>query len=105
MIFVAYEGFELIPNAIDEMENPQRNLHRALVDRHRRHHVIYVTVALAALGNLTPAQIEHDQEYVLAVAARPTMGQFGFVLIGLRRCCPPLRRSTPRCSAPRGLPW
>ena len=45
--------------------------------------VIYVVVAMAALGNLTPAQIEHDQEYVLAVAARPTMGQFGFVLIGI----------------------
>ena len=83
LIFVAYEGFELIPNAIDEMENPQRNLRRALILAIAITAVLYVTVALAALGNLTPAQIEHDQEYVLAVAARPTMGQVGFVLIGL----------------------
>jgi amino acid transporter len=82
LIFVAYEGFELIPNAIDEMENPRRNLRRALVIAIVATTVIYVTVALAALGNLTPAQIEHDQEYVLAVAARPTMGEAGFVLIG-----------------------
>jgi amino acid transporter len=82
LIFVAYEGFELIPNAIDEMENPERNLRRALVIAIVATTVIYVTVALAALGNLTPAQIEHDQEYVLAVAARPTMGAFGFMLIG-----------------------
>ena len=83
LIFVAYEGFELIPNAIDEMQNPQRNLKRALVIAIVLTTIIYVVVALAALGNLTPAEIEHDQEYVLAVAARPTMGQFGFVMIGI----------------------
>jgi amino acid transporter len=83
LIFVAYEGFELIPNAVDEMENPQVNLKRALVIAILATTAIYVVVALAALGNLTPAQIEHDQEYVLAVAARPTLGEAGFVLIGI----------------------
>ena len=83
LIFVAYEGFELIPNAIDEMDNPRRNLRRALIIAILATTAIYVVVALAALGNLTPAQIRHDQEYVLAVAARPTMGEFGFVLIGI----------------------
>jgi amino acid transporter len=83
LIFVAYEGFELIPNAIDEMENPKKNLRRALAVAILATTAIYVTVALAALGNLSSAQIQHDQEYVLAVAARPTMGEFGFVLIGI----------------------
>ena len=83
LIFVAYEGFELIPNAIDEMEDPRRNLRRALVIAIVLTAVLYIVVALAALGNLSAAQIEHDQEYVLAVAARPTMGQFGFVLVGV----------------------
>jgi amino acid transporter len=83
LIFVAYEGFELIPNAINEMEDPERNLRRSIVIAIAATTVLYVLVALAALGNLTPAQTEHDQEYVLAVAARPTMGEFGFMLIGL----------------------
>jgi len=83
LIFVAYEGFELIPNAIDEMENPKRNLRRAIVIAIIVTTVVYVAVAVAALGNLTPAQIQHDQEYVLAVAARPMLGQTGFVLIGV----------------------
>jgi amino acid transporter len=83
LIFVAYEGFELIPNAIDEMEDPRRNLKRALVIAIVATTAIYVIVAVAALGNLSSAQIQHDQEYVLAVAARPTMGEFGFVLIGI----------------------
>ena len=83
LIFVAYEGFELIPNAIDEMEQPQRNLRPALVIAIVVTSLIYIVVAIAALGNLLPAQILKDQEYVLAVAARPMLGQFGFVLIGI----------------------
>jgi amino acid transporter len=83
LIFVAYEGFELIPNAVDEMENPARNLKRAIVFAILITTAIYVTVAVAALGNLTPAEIAHDQEYVLAVAARPALGEAGFVMIGI----------------------
>ena len=83
LIFVAYEGFELIPNAVDEMDNPVRNLKRALVIAILVTTAIYIVVAITALGNLTPAQIAHDQEYVLAVAARPMLGQTGFVLIGI----------------------
>jgi amino acid transporter len=83
LIFVAYEGFELIPNAIDEMADPGRDLRRAIVIAIVLTTLIYIVVAVAALGNLTAAQIQQDQEYVLAVAARPTLGQAGFVLIGI----------------------
>jgi amino acid transporter len=83
LIFVAYEGFELIPNAIDEMADPERNLRRAIVIAVVLTTVIYIVVAVAALGNLSPAQIQQDQEYVLAVAARPALGHAGFVLIGI----------------------
>lgn len=82
LIFVAYEGFELIPNAIDEMQDPDRNLRRAILLAVLITTVIYVLVAIVAVGNLTPVQIRTDQEYVLAVAARPTLGRAGFALIG-----------------------
>ncbi len=83
LIFVAYEGFELIPNAVDEMDKPERNLKRALVLSILITAAIYVVVAIAAQGNLTPAQIQHDQEYVLAIAAKPMLGEAGFILIGI----------------------
>jgi amino acid transporter len=83
LIFVAYEGFELIPNAIDEMRNPERNLRRAIVIAILVTTAVYVAVAIAALGNLSPAQVIRDQDYVLAVAAKPMLGQAGFVLIGI----------------------
>jgi amino acid transporter len=83
LIFVAFEGFELIPNAIDEMERPERNLRPALIIAIVVTTLIYIVVALVALGNLVPAQIVKDQEFVLAVAARPMLGSAGFVMIGI----------------------
>ena len=83
LIFVAYEGFELIPNAVEEMRNPEVNLRRGLILAIIITTAIYIGVSLVALGNLTPEQVAKDQEYVLAVAARPTLGEAGFVLIGI----------------------
>jgi hypothetical protein len=65
------------------MRDPERDLKPAIVIAIIVTAVIYVAVALAALGQLTPTQIQHDQEYVLAVAARPVLGQTGFVVIGI----------------------
>jgi len=83
LIFVAYEGFELIPNAINEMENPQRNLKPAIVWSIIITIAIYVLVSTVAVGNLLPEEITQYEEYALAVAAKPFLGQAGFQLIGL----------------------
>ena len=83
LIFVAYEGFELIPNAINEMEDPQRNLTRAIMWSIAVTIVIYVLVSLVAVGNLLPEEVEKYKEYALAVAAKPFLGNAGFLLIGL----------------------
>ena len=83
LIFVAYEGFELIPNAIQEMRHPETDLKRGLILAILITSFIYVVVSLVALGNLTPDQVAKDQEYALADAARPMLGEAGFVLIGI----------------------
>ena len=83
LIFVAYEGFELIPNAINDMDNPQRNLRPAIVWSILITISIYVLVSIVAVGNLLPEEINLYKEYALAVAAKPFLGQAGFLLIGL----------------------
>jgi len=83
LIFVAYEGFELIPNAVNEMKDPERNLGRAIFLSIIITIIIYIFVSLVAVGNLTPAEISKYKEYALAVAAKPSLGQVGFLLIGL----------------------
>jgi len=81
LIFVAYEGFELIPNAINEIEEPDKNLKRGIIYSIIITATIYMAVAFVAVGNLTPAQINQYKEYALAVAAETKLHQFGFTLI------------------------
>ncbi len=83
LIFVAYEGFELIPNAIHEMKDPRRNLLRALLISILLTTAIYVIIAFVSVGTLTPDELIQAKEYALAMAARPALGHFGFVLIAL----------------------
>ncbi len=83
LIFVAYEGFELIPNAINEMKDVQHNLARGIFISIVITTLIYILVSLVAVGNLLPEQISRYKEYALAVAARPFLGHAGFMLISL----------------------
>ncbi len=83
LIFVAYEGFELIPNAVNEMRDAHRDLSRGIFLSIGITITIYVVVSLVAVGNLLPAEIAKAEEYALAVAAKPFLGQAGFLLIGL----------------------
>jgi len=83
LIFVAYEGFELIPNAINESVDPERNLPRAIMISILVTMLIYIMVSLVAVLNLTAADIQTYKEYALAVAAKPLLGKAGFVLIGI----------------------
>jgi len=83
LIFVAYEGFELIPNAVNEMENPEATLRKAILISIIVTTAIYILVSLVAVGNLLPSDISKYKEYALAVAAKPFLGKSGFMLIGL----------------------
>jgi hypothetical protein len=83
LIFVAYEGFELIPNTVEDMDQPEKNLPRSIVISIAIATVIYILVSLVAVGNLTPKQVADSGEYALAIAAKPFLGQGGFVLISL----------------------
>jgi len=83
LIFVAYEGFELIPNAINEMQNPARDLGRGILISIIVTIAISILVSLVAVGNLLPDEISRYKEYALAVAAKPFLGKSGFMLIGL----------------------
>lgn len=83
LIFVAYEGFELIPNAVNESQNPQRDLPRAIIISIVVTTLIYIVVSLVAVTTLSPEDIFKYKEYALAVAAEPFLGKMGFILIGL----------------------
>ncbi len=83
IIFLAYEGFELIANTGQDIENPERNLPLAYYSAVITVIVIYFVVSIVAVCNLTYEEVQKYQDYALAVASEPFLGKFGFVLIGI----------------------
>ncbi len=83
IIFLAYEGFELIANSAQDVTTPERTLPRAYFSAVGFVLVLYVAVAVVTLGNLPIDQIVAAKDYALAEAARPFLGQTGFVIIAV----------------------
>jgi amino acid transporter len=81
VIFVAYEGFELIANAVPDIRNPKKNVPKAFYGSIVFVILLYVIIALVTVGSLAFDKIAAAQDYVLAEAARPMVGQVGFSII------------------------
>lgn len=81
VIFVAYEGFELIANAVPDIENPEKNVAKAYYYAVIFVILLYIVIALVTVGSLPFKQIAAAQDYVLAEAAKPMIGQLGFTII------------------------
>ncbi|ALL00304.1 amino acid:proton symporter, ABT family [Pyrodictium delaneyi] len=80
IIFLAYEGFELIANAAADVEDP-RVLPRAFFAAVLVVTAIYVMVALVAAGTLSPEEVMRARDYALAEAAKPALGELGFGIV------------------------
>ncbi|BBN58440.1 APC family permease [Hydrogenovibrio marinus] len=83
IIFVAYEGFELIANSAEEIKDPERNLPRAFYGSILFVILLYVLIAIITVGAVPEAQLMQAKDYALALAAKPAMGQLGFTLVAV----------------------
>lgn len=81
VIFVAYEGFELIANAAPDIVDPGKNIPRAYYWSVLFVIALYVVIAIVTVGSLPFERIAGAQDYVLAEAAKPMLGQLGFTII------------------------
>ncbi len=83
IIFLAYEGFELIANTAQDIANPVETLPKAFYSAVGFVIALYVLIAIVAVGNLTPQQVVKYKDYALAIAAEPFFGKAGFIIIGV----------------------
>ena len=83
LIFVAYEGFELIANTSASIQDYQRTLPRAYYISVVSVILLYILIAVIVVGSLSPERIAAVQDFALAEAAKPTLGQIGFTLVGI----------------------
>ena len=73
IIFVAYEGFELIANAAEEINDPDRNLPRAFIASVVVVMALYLVIAAITVSAVSETELAAAKDYALAVAARPVV--------------------------------
>ncbi len=83
IVFVAFEGFQLITNSVVETDNPERNTPLSIYLSIIIVTLIYITLALSVMGILTFEQIQAAKEYAIAEALKPIFGEWGFALASI----------------------
>lgn len=83
MIFVAYEGFELISNAAEDIKNPDKNLPLAFYSSVIFVIILYIFIALISVGTVPEDKLLEAKDYALAIAAKPALGEIGFIIVAI----------------------
>jgi len=83
IIFLGYEGFELMANAAKDMKNAKKNLPRAFISSVAFVVLLYIAISFVTVGNLPVNEIISAKDYALAEAAEPVMGNIGFIVIAI----------------------
>jgi len=81
LTFFAYQGFSVITNSIEDMENPKKVMLRSMITAIAIVTILYIAISIAVFGNLTLNEIIKSQDFALAEAAKPTFGVLGFKII------------------------
>lgn len=74
---LAYKGFTTITNSGGELVDPHRNVGRAIIISIGICTAMYLAVTVAVAGNLGISEIIAAQDFALAEAARPALGDAG----------------------------
>jgi amino acid transporter len=81
LTFFAYLGFNVIAFSAGDMENPSRDLPRAMFLALGVTMTVYVALAIGVFGTLSVDEVIAEGDTAIAAAARPTLGEFGFTLM------------------------
>jgi len=79
--FVAYEGFQLVINAVNEMETPEKNIPKAIYSSLFLAVLIYFIISLGAILAIPFDEIIKNKEYALASGAGSVLGHWGTDLV------------------------
>ncbi len=81
LTFFAYQGFSVITNTVEDMQNPRKTMMRAMIITIVLVAALYIFTSLAVLGNLSLAEVIKAKDYALAEAAKPVFGEMGFKIM------------------------
>ena len=81
LTFFAYQGFSVITNTVEDMENPDKTIMKAMTITIILVGLLYILTSVAVLGNLPLPEIIKAKDYALAQAAEPIFGAWGFKIM------------------------
>ncbi len=81
LTFVAFEGFQLVINAVNEMERPEVNIPKSIYIALALAMFIYFILAYGAIVTIPFEDIIANQEYALASGANQVLGHWGSNLV------------------------
>jgi amino acid transporter len=79
--FVAFEGFQLVIHAYNEMDRPEKNIPRAIYGSIGIATALYIVLAIGALATIPKELIIEDKEFALAAGAQSILGDFGMFVV------------------------
>lgn len=83
LTFFAFLGFGIVTFTASDLRQPQRELPKAMYLALGIATAIYVAVSLGVFGTLTVQQVIDSGGTALAVAAEPSLGQAGYLLMSV----------------------
>ncbi len=81
--FVAYEGFQLVTNAVNDMRDPDKNIPRSIYISVILVAAIYFIIALGAVLSTNVESLAKYKEFALAFAAKKSLGNFAEIFVVL----------------------
>jgi len=83
LTFFAYAGFSVITNTAEDMQDPSKEIIKAMMIAISLVMVLYIAVTFAVFGNLPLDEIIKAKDYALAEAAKPAFGETGFKIMAI----------------------
>ena len=83
LTFLAYAGYDNTANAASSVSNPRRTIPLAMFMAIGAVVVLYVGLALVVVGSVPAAEIASHSATIVADAARPVLGQAGYVIVSV----------------------
>jgi amino acid transporter len=83
LTFFAYLGFGVLAFTGGDLENPEKNLPRAMYISLGFTMALYVALAIGVFGTLTVEEVIANADTALAAAALPIFGQLGYTMISI----------------------
>jgi amino acid transporter len=80
---LAFAGYGMMPNAAGSVAHPRKTIPRAIYLAIGIVTLIYVVLALVVVGTVPIASLAQDADTAVAEAARPVLGQIGYVIVSV----------------------